>query len=155
MSFVCFLVCKHFCKLLCVVRVRPVIYKSLWLVFISCTRRSHEHMLLMCPRLQRVKETCTCKHAVNKHTHIHNRTHKHHCWAPQWKADAIIKGMIHLLIFKGLPSFQYISHFSLPLHLNLSIRLSLLMSLSLCFSVSQSIPSFSFSFVFRLPLSVW
>ncbi len=32
-------------------------------------------MLLMRPRLQRVKETCTCEHAVCTHTHTHTHTH--------------------------------------------------------------------------------
>lgn len=84
---------------------------------------------------------------------IHRRAHKHHSWVPHWKADAIIKAIFHLLIFKGLPSFQYISHFCPPLHLNLSIHLSVLMSLA--FAASQSIPSLWVCFVFYSPLSVW
>lgn len=58
--------------------------------------------------------------------------------------------MIHLLIFKGLPSFQCISHFSRPLHLNLSIHLSLLMSLLL--SLSHNL-SHLFFFLLLSPLS--
>lgn len=76
------------------------------------------------------------------YTHTHN--HKQHCRAPQWWADdAIIKGMIHLLIFKGLPSFQYVSHFSLSqLSASQPLAPSVISDVSLSFSVSQSVPSF-------------
>lgn len=123
-----------------------VVAVHLWFAFISCCRST---WLLCVPDYKGGERD---KHMQAHSTHTHGDTDKHLCWVPQWKADAIIKGMIHLLIFKGLPSFQCISHFSPPLHLNLSIHLSLLMSLP-PFSVSQSVPSFfSVSFVF-FPLS--